>query len=255
MSKYASLRANFPGFGEARIPQDIYAFFDDFLGTSFSDTGVADQSVWLKSEVATQAVGGVTILDGTDDAEDEAGGILKIATGATVDEGDNLQVNGEAFHLADGYPLYFETRINVADVSNLDFFIGLAPADTEIITGSKTTEINRIGFELEAGVLNFLSSTTTLEKRINSNITETDDDWIRLAFFWDGDDNVHAWVDTNDNGSFDKYIGRVQASVATDYVQQAIMFTPTIEAITGTTATAEMMYIDYILCSQQRYRE
>lgn len=250
----SSILADFPGLVNARIPQDVYVFFDDFLGTCFADDGTAEQSVWLKTEIATQAVGQCTILDGTDDAEDEAGGILKVTTGATADEGDNLQVNGEAFHLADGYPLYFEARVNVADVSNLDFFIGLATTDGEIITGSKTTEINRIGFELEAGVISALSSTTTLEKRVNTNITETDDDWIRIAFLWDGDNKVTFYVDTNDNGEF-TLKAVLHPDTTADYVQQAIMFTPTIEAITGTTATAEFMYVDYIYCAQQRYHE
>jgi len=137
------------------MPQDVTVFHDDFIGANWSET--ADAAIWNETLVA-QAATGLTILDGTDDAEDEAGGVLKITTEATVNDGENLQVNGESFHLDGSYPLYFETRINVADVSNLEYFIGIAQTDAEIISGGIQ---NRVGFEMLAGVLSFVSEETS----------------------------------------------------------------------------------------------
>ncbi len=245
----ASMLANFPGIAAARVPQDLTVFFDDFHGASWSST--ANAAVWNQTLVETQATV-AACLEATDEAEDEAGGVLNLVTDATVDEGINLQVNGEAFHMADGYPLYFETRINVGDISNLDCFIGLCVTDPEIFTGGAS---DRVGFELNEATLSALSENTTNEKSVDTGITETDDDWIRLAFFWDGVNELHFWVDTNDDGNFDTFVCTLKADVTLDYVVQDKMMTPTIEGITGATATAEKMYVDYVLCVQTRFHE
>lgn len=238
---------DFEGFQNTRMPRDIAVFFDDFIGASWSTT--ADANIWNQTLIAQLTT--AAVLDGTDDAEDEAGGVLNLITEGTVDDGINLQVNGHAFHMADGYPLYFETRINIGDVSNVDGFIGLAVTDPEIFTGGVS---DRVGFELSAGTLSAISENTTVQKTVNAGITETDDDWIRLAFFWDGDDKLVFTVDTDDDGVFD-YVTTLKASTTADYVVQDMMMTPTIEFITGATATAERMYVDYVLCMQQRFSE
>lgn len=243
----SSIIANFPGIANARMPDDVVIFFDDFLGLDSSAS--ADLATWLSTVVA-QAATGLSILDGTDDAEDEAGGVLKMTTEATAADGENMQVNGEAFHLADGYPLIFKARFNIQDVSNSDFFIGLAQTDAEIITGGVA---NRIGFELAAGTLNFVSEDATAQKTVDTVITETDDQWVRVMFTWDGDDNVAIYIDDDDDGDY-KCVDILQASVTADYIPQAIMTTPTIEHISGTTASAESAYVDYIYVAQQRYR-
>jgi len=242
---------NFPGFQNAMIPQDVVMFFDDFLSCSWATiANGTDEAMTWKSTVVAQAATGLTILSGTDAAEDEAGGVLSIETEATANDGENLQVHGESFHLDGGYPLYFESRLLVKDVSNLDMFIGISQTDAEIFTGGVS---NRVGFELSAGTLSFVSEDATVQKTTACDITEADDDWIRVAFFWDGL-RLIASVDTDDNGTFTHQATHVAATTA-DYVPQAIFMTPTIEAIVGSTGTAEILYVDYVLCMQQRFSE
>ena len=244
----SSILANFPGIAAARLPQDVYVFFDDFLGAQFSST--TDAAIWNQTLIATQATT-AAILDGTNEAMDEAGGILNLVTDATADEGNNLQVNGEAFGLEAGYPLYFETRINVGDISNVDMFIGLSHTDAEIVT----TGLNDgVGFLLEAGVLYAHAAKDSTEKSVDCAITEADDDWIRLAFEYDGADTVRFYVAPSDTNEFTLKTTMLLSTVA-HYLPDNEMLTPTIEAITGATATAEKMYVDYVYCAQLRYSE
>jgi len=238
---------DFPGFQNARMPRDVVVFYDDFIAGSISTGDIA--STWDYTLLTTQATL-PALLDGTDGSEDEAGGILNLVTDATVGEGLSLQVNGEMFHLADGYPLYFETRVNVGDISNVNFFVGLAVTDVAIIAGVT----DQIGFEMASDVLYAMATKDSNDKTINMNITEADDDWIRLAFFWDGVRYVHFSVDANDDGVFD-YKGTLDADTSGHYIEQAMMMTPSIEVNTGATATAERMYVDYILVMQQRFSE
>lgn len=238
----------FPGFAGGTAV-DVVTFFDDFLGVTWDTQADSTGNVWLATAVAGGAA--VTANDGTDGAEDEAGGVCLITTVGTADDGYNMQVQGHAFHLDGGYPLYFETRLNVGDVSNLDMFIGLSVVDTEIFTGGAA---NRIGFELSAGTLSVVSEDATAQKTVDCGITEADDDWIRLAMYWDGL-KAHFYVDTDDSGDFNKHVTSLTAATTADYVPQAFMLTPTIEAITGATATAETLKVDYVLCQQERFRE
>jgi hypothetical protein len=238
----------FEGFLNPRTPQDVVVFFDDFLGSSHGGDAVADLDIWEQNYITTQATL-ATILDGTDAAEDEAGGVLVVTVDNTADEGINLQVAGEAFHLDGGYPLYFEARVNASSIVDIDWFIGISQADEEIITGGVS---NRVGFESLIGTMSFISEDATNQKTVDTSITEGADDWIRLAFFWDGL-LLHYAVDTNDNGEFE-YKGYLTAATTADYVPQAIMMTPTIEAIVAATGGATL-YVDYILVMQQRYSE
>lgn len=241
---------DFEGFQNCRAPKDLVVFFDDFLGASWSST--ADAAVWKQTLVETQATT-AACLDGTNEAADEGGGILNLVTDATVAEGNNLQVNGELFHLEDGYPLYYEARINIGDVSNVEALIGLASTDAEILTGGMAAG-GAVGFLFTAAVLYAHARETTSLKSVDTGITEADDDWIRVAFFWDGDDKCVYSVDSDDNGVFD-YVTTLTQSTAAHYLPCEVMLTPTIEVVTGATATAEKMYVDYVLCMQTRFKE
>ena len=140
--KECGLLVNFPGLAGGMTPRDMNVFFDNFLGGgSISET--ADAAKWLATDLTTQATV-PTNKDGADDTPDEIGGILLITLDDTSDEGVNLQVNGNAFALENDLPLYFETRVQIGDVSNLKFFVGLAVTHVEIITRGVT---DRLGFQ------------------------------------------------------------------------------------------------------------
>ena len=248
----AGLLANIPGVAGANMPQDCFIFFDDFLGISVSAT--ADLGVWNQTLVS-QAATGVAILDMSDTDFDESGGILQITTEATADDGDNLQVNGTAFHIKAGYPMYFETRIANQDISDLDFFVGLSKVDPEIMS---TGIDDGIGFQGETAVVSAITATGSAEKLTTitplvDKALSTVGGFMRFAFCYDGIDTITFYQDVDDDGTFVEKATRTISTVA-DYVP-AVGLTPTIEAINGDTAAADIFWCDYILCAQSRYKK
>jgi len=241
---------DFEGFSNARMPQDVYVFLDDFIGANWSAT--ADAATWFYYLINSQSTT-PEILDGTDDAEDEAGGVLKLVCDGTADEGCNMQVNGEAFHFADGYPLYFEARVNAASIVDMDWFVGLSCADATMEICNDDTADN-IGFMSTIGTMSFVATKDSgSTKSVDTGITEATDDWIRVAFFWDGIDTVTFSVDENDDGVF-TYKGTLDADTTAHMVAQDAMMTPVIEVNAAATG-ATHLYCDYVLCMQQRYKE
>lgn len=268
MSKYkdhSSLPVNFEGFINARQPQDVFTFFDDFMGPSYS---VDADTVSLTTTTAalpwtyTAVAGGVTVascsqVDATYNMLSTLGGVLRITTLASPDDGGNFQVTGTPFVIdADcGLPLYFETRFRTADVSNTDFCVGLSAVDTEIIT---TGADDFVGFNFESGVLYTHCAESSKEYSVDTAITEADGaaasnaGWIRAKFIFDGKDTVSFYVDSNDDGEFD-FVNSVTVSTTLHYLPDDVTLTPTFEVITGATYSAETFDIDYVYCAQQRY--
>ena len=268
MSKYSnkvSLPLNFEGMINARVPGDVFYFFDDFMGCTWSVQNDENSSAatktsapWLLTFVSTQVAASTPVaVDAVYNYPSTLGGMLRITTDATADEGVNLQVQGTAFAIDEdiGLPLYFETRFRTADVSNTDIAIGLSAVDTEIIT---TGADDFVGFLLEEGVLYAHTAESSNEKNTDTAITEADGaattnaGWVRGAFYFDGDNTVSFFVDDNDDGEFDFVVSRT-VSTGTDYIPDDQALTPTIEVICGTTYTAETADIDYVFAAQQRY--
>jgi hypothetical protein len=239
------------GMVNPTTPQDIFVFFDDFLSCSWATiANGTDEAMKWKSTVVAQAATGLDIMVGTDETPKECGGILTITSEATDNDGENLQCHGESFALNSGYPLYMESRWRNGDVSGMDFFIGLSIVDAEILSGGTT---DRIGFDMIAGVLSAIAEKDSTQKTVGADVTEADASWMRSAFFYDGDDTVHFYVDDTDNGNF-KEIATLNISTTTDYIPDNMNMTPTIEAINGESA-ANVMYVDYVYVAQARNKE
>ena len=268
MSKYknrSGLPVHFDGFMNARQPQDVFTFFDDFMGPSYS---VDADTVSLTTTTAalpwtyTAVGGGLTVascslVDATYNKLSTLGGIFRTTTLASPDDGGNFQVTGQSFVIdADcGLPLYFEARFRTADVSNTDYFVGLSKVDTEIIS---TGVDDGIGFLLESGVLYCSTAESSAEKNVSSAVTTVDGaaasdlGWVRGAFYFDGADTVSFFIDGNDDGEFD-FITSLSVSTTLDYLPDDQSLTPTFEVICGATYSAETFDLDYVYCAQQRY--
>ena len=248
----AGLLANIPGVANANMPQDCFIFFDDFLGISVSST--ADLGVWNQTVVAQDATG-VAILDMSDTDFDESGGILQITTEVTADDGDNLQVNGEAFHIKAGYPIYFETRLANQDISDLDWFVGLSQTDPEILS---TGADDCIAFQGESAVVSAITANSSDEKLTTitplvDKALSTVGGFMRFAFYYDGIDTITFYQDANDDGKF-VVVAERTISTTLDYTP-VVGLTPTIEAINGDTAAADIFWCDYIFAAQSRYKK
>lgn len=242
---YASILTNFPGIAAARLPQDVHVFFEDFRAPLI---GAALATKWLWTAVSGQSATGLSAFAGTDNVQALAGGILKMLSEATAVDGDNITVHGESFQIKDGYPLYFEARIQAVVIADSNLWVGLTNSDVDVIEGGVTESV---GFEIKAGSI-YITSSHTSEKQTDTAIDLTAAVFVRLAFFFDGVDTIHFYVDIDDDGDF-VYVGSKTVSTTAEYVPENVMLTPTLEhASAGTNSPTA--YADYILCAQQRYR-
>lgn len=205
-------------------------------GHKFSET--ADKADWL-----------LTVIDGGSDegevcnvTDDAPGGWLTLTTNDAAADACQLQLNGEAFKLAVGKPLFFKAKIILGDISETDFFIGLAVTDTTILAGVT----DRVGFELNHdGNLDFLTEQNSTENSADTTVNVADGTIatestkaVTVGFYWDGVDTLTPYVDDvayaamTDNGS-------------TILVPDDETLTPTI-AMLVPGAAAESAYIDVI---------
>lgn len=242
---YASILTNFPGIAAARIPQDVHVFFEDFRAPLI---GAALATKWLWTACSGQSATGLSAFAGTDNVQALAGGILKMTAEATLADGDNITVHGESFQIKDGYPLYFEVRFQAVVIADSNAWIGLTNSDVDCIEGSVAESV---GFEIKAGSI-YITSSHTSEKQTDTGIDLTAAVFVRLAFFFDGVDTIHFYVDIDDDGDF-AYVGSKTVSTTAEYVPENVMLTPTLEHVSAGT-NSPTAYADYVLCAQQRYR-
>ena len=208
------------------IGADVIKYLNDFLPGVHS-SGEMDLD-WAVTRVETG--GGEStfaIIDG-------AGGIARITTDAFENDGINAQAIGEAFKLASGNVLYFGARAKISEATELDFFLGLAITDTDILGGVT----DRIGFEKLDGV-------TTIKAMLEKDSTETlsgtlataDTSYHIYEFFFDGT-NVEFFID-----GASAYVPVVTNLPDDEELRVSI------HCLAGS-AAARTMDIDYVRCIQ-----
>jgi len=232
-----------------REPSPVnHIYFEDWhtgsmvAGHKIGET--ANQNDWLQ----TLTDGDTDAGDVTQVADDAAGGILTITTNDKAADGQELQMNGESFKLASGKPLFFEASAAIEDVSETNFFIGLAITDTAVYDGTS----DRVGFEIDNdGNIDFLIEQDSTEYGGDTGIDADDASLATYsttkdvyAFFWDGTDTVYGYV----NGVlYDTYTDNASTILVPD--DEAL--TPTIVVEAGG-AAAETVWIDYIYIKAER---
>lgn len=121
---------------------------------------------------------------------DGVAGIGRITTDAAENDGINAQRIGEAYELTADQVLYVGFKgLTINDVTQSDFFLGLAITDTDILGGVT----DRIGFESLDGStdLKFMvekDSTETLSASLATLVDATDPGI--LEFYWNGPGNT-----------------------------------------------------------------
>lgn len=187
-----------------------------------------DASDWVVTETqvgATQAI-----------AADAVNGALLLTNSAADDDVVQLQSAEEWLKLAAGKKLWFETKLQISDVTESDFFVGLATTDTSIIAG--TTDC--VGFRKLDGVAtpvaitedNTSETTTTL-----AAMTAATD--VVLGFYWDGVGSVHFYVNRNWVATHTANIEQTNKLALTFCLQNG-------------EAAAKTMQIDYFFVCKQR---
>lgn len=212
------------------IPGLYYYYDNDFVSY------VADE--WTVTEVETTGSTTQTLLDA-------AGGVLRLATGTTEDDGNNLQLGGtangettgESFNaVADKY-LFFEALIRSNDVTQHDFFVGLHVQDTTLVAGRGS---DYIGFRTDDGdafldventAASTITQTTEVERLVNSS-------WVKLGFRITGTTQIDFFVN-------DRIVSTSTTNIPTELMKLSI------GSLTGEADSAQLD-LDYIRIYQER---
>lgn len=196
-----------------------------FLEPHVANAAGTDPTGWTTTVAETGAGGDSDVVPATD-----AGYAWNLITDNADNDGVKLQLLGTPFELTSGQDLYCGFEFSINDVTNSDFFFGLAVTDTDILGGVT----DRIGFQsidTEATIKFALEkdSTETLTSALG---TMTDNTLMFAEFYWDGEnETVAVFVD-----------GVEQTAPATTNLPDDVAMRFSIEFLTGE-ATAQTMKI------------
>ena len=225
-----------------------YSFFDDFIdGRGFTANNDAIGSAQGKySELANMGTWLATVVDGGTDSgeilvtsDDEPGGVVTMTTNDADDDLLSLQMNGEAWKVAEFKDIWFVCRFKITDVSECDWFVGLATTDTAVVAG--TTE--SIGFRCDdsTGDIDYIVEDASTETTADTGVNLSDGTFVKVGFHVQSNDVVEFMID-------DVIKARV-----TDMsnLPEGDAVTLTME-IRNDGAAANTLEVDYIGCAQLR---
>lgn len=211
------------------IGPDSVTYSSDFVRLPIDDT-TGDPTEWTTTVV--EAGAGDTLIA----LQDGAGGLVRITTAANDNDGGSYQLGATAFELTSDQELYcgfFGVAIN--DVTQSDFFIGLAVTDTAILAAVT----DRIGFQsVDASAsLTFPVEKNSTETNFDPTVTLVDATAVDLEFYFDGT-GLEIFVDGVSQG-------RPAVTNLPDDVEMRLSW----EFLTGE-AVAQTMDINRITCIQ-----
>ena len=195
---------------------------------------------WVPDMFTVTEVGTTTQL-----LVDVAGGALIITSGASENDGAQMQLGGsadgetvgESFAPVASKKSYFETTVTLNDATQTDFFVGLHVQDTTIIASRGS---DYIGFRKDDGdaLLDVEAASGSSASDATSITTMSDATKVTLGFKVNGTDSVEFWVD----GSLVKTIS---TDIPTALMKLSVAF------LTGD-ASANTMSMDYLRYYQER---
>lgn len=168
------------------IGPDVIKYSNDFVSGAGIDTAIDNE--WTVTRV--EAGAGESTVERTD----VAGGALLITTDAAENDGVNMQLLGESFHLGSTgiRALYFGARFKISDATQSDFFIGLCDTDTDILAGADDS----IGFRKAdaSTAVSFVTEKGTTETTATAFTADTS--YHIVEFYYDADAaSLEAFVD------------------------------------------------------------
>jgi hypothetical protein len=204
-------------------PTEFHVFFDDF------DTFTAGD--WT---ITTTEAGAGSATEALTDGD---GGLLLITNDAADNDLDFFQKVGESFKFAAGKKLWYKARFKVSDATQADFVIGLVITDTTLLDVT-----DGVFFQKDDGDANLdfhveKDNTATSATAVHTVVADT---FLTVAFYYNGADKVHYFVDNVEKG------------------YSAVTNLPDDEELTVTfgiqngEAVAKTMTIDYIFVAKER---
>ena len=229
------LRALEAGTGTAAAPDEVLCeivpFIDDFeYGRKhiafFDDFDNYNSNGLINTSTGTSVVG----------LKDSAGSVLRVTTGGTDDNSEEIQLDGERWKFTAAKPLWFEAKWALPDVTQCDAAIGLATTDTTVIDGGQDNAL----FLKDDGDASLdydfdKDGTATAGTAIATLVNDT---FVTTGIYWDGIDTVTIYRD-----------GSAESTTVTtnlnDDELMAVSF-----AIQAGEAAAKSIDVDYINVAQ-----
>lgn len=205
---------NFP----APDPSKIHMYFNDFDVYTAGD--------WTVTATGTSPVA-VADIDG---------GVLRITTGATENDGDFLEAQGESWTIEPGKKFWMKGRFRLSSAAQSDFIFGLHSTDT---TPQDAT--HRAFFEKVDGsaAIYFNTDDNTNDEDSGTVATAVDATWVELAAVYDGEGTFELYADGVRVRSFTPTtIPTTELALGFGYISGA--------------AGAQTCDVDYILIAKQR---
>jgi len=171
------------GSFRAPDPTRLHTWFDDF-------------DDYTTAEWVITSTGSSTIA-----VQNEDGGVLKVTTGASEDDGSWFQWSGntlatvaETFKWEAGRGLWFKARLKVDDITESDYQLGLIITDTTPLDASDGFWFVKVD---GATALNFkaVKNSTATTLSVGTPVADT---YFTIGFWWDPDLGVLT-VYYNDN--------------------------------------------------------
>jgi hypothetical protein len=244
ISKEFGASARFLGLVSPNIPTDVWVFEDEFW--DIQAVASASTTTTCKWNLVNTS-GTLSVVNQTDASHEFTGGIVKMASGATASDQVQIAATHECMELTPGYPLYFEARLAIEDVTDCDLFVGLCDRASAAAAASQTNSVGFF-FKYDATLSALTAKTTT---KVTAHPTATLDmvgasTWYRVAFLYDGNDTVTFYSATGANAL--SMFATHKISTTADYVPNDIMLAPVIaiENVTAGTDGATYAYVDYI---------
>lgn len=211
--------------GEFILPDvtKAHVYFNDF------DTYTAAD--WT---ITTVEAGAGSATEALTDAD---GGVLLITNDSADNDSDFFNKVGESFLFESGKKLWFEARFKVSDATQSDVVMGLQITDTTPLDVSDGVFFLKSDGAATVDLLVEKNGTATTSSSV---ATLSDDTYVRLSFYYNGDDKIVYYVDGSQAGT----------SVTTNLPDDEVL---TISfGIQNGEAAAKTMSIDYILAAKER---
>ncbi|MGE0057013.1 MAG: hypothetical protein AB7P33_09810 [Dehalococcoidia bacterium] len=144
------------------------------------DGSTATQPTGWTTTLVETGLGGESYIE----ASELPGYVWDIVTDNAENDGVNTQLVGRVFELTSDQVLYAGLEFKINDVTQTDFFFGLAVTDTDILGGVT----DRVGFESLDGstAVGFMVEKDSSETKASSLATLVDDTLMYVEFYWDG---------------------------------------------------------------------
>lgn len=158
---------------------------------------------WAIGPIGTDNPGGWTITlveagggESTVTSTDVAGGALLLTADAAENDGITMQLggptNGESVKLNGVFPFYIGARLQINDVDQTDFFLGLCITDTTILGGA-TDSIGFRSVDASATVYSLVEKDSNETTTALADMTDATDcilemycDGLNIYFYMDG---------------------------------------------------------------------